>query len=341
MDKVPGAKGQRYLILIAFIAVLITLLHFLVFTNYSPLIILEELYYIPLLLGALWFGLRGVLLTYVIVSLLYLPFFFGGWTSGLPSLVERALHLLFTGVFAFFAGFIVERVKRQQKELERDRFLANVGQVATTIVHDLKNPLITILGFARRIREGKGNIDTAAQAITDSAQNMQKIVHDVLDFSKPVQLELRDEDIRTVIHRAYDFCKEKAEEGGTLLLTDIPEHALYVLIDRFQVERGLVNLINNAIEASDKGQSVIIMAAAEKKHLEIRIKDHGSGMEKETIENSFVPFYTKKSGGTGLGMPIAKKIIEAHKGMIRVDSHPGKGTEVIIELPLGWPVGRK
>ncbi|MBP1751064.1 MAG: hypothetical protein H6Q52_3603, partial [Deltaproteobacteria bacterium] len=81
MDKVTRTEEKRYLIFIASLAVLITLLHFLVFANYSPLIVFEELYYVPLLLGALWFGLRGALLTYVLVSLLYLPFFFGGWST--------------------------------------------------------------------------------------------------------------------------------------------------------------------------------------------------------------------------------------------------------------------
>jgi len=172
MDKVTRTEEKRYLIFIASLAVLITLLHFLVFANYSPLIVFEELYYVPLLLGALWFGLRGALLTYVLVSLLYLPFFFGGWTTSSLGVADRVLHLVFSGIFTLTAGFFVDRERKRRQQAEREKYLAGIGQVATTIVHDLKNPLITILGFARRIREGKGNMDTAAQAITDSAQNM-------------------------------------------------------------------------------------------------------------------------------------------------------------------------
>jgi len=97
--------------------------------------------------------------------------------------------------------------------------------------------------------------------------------------------------------------------------------------------RALVNLINNAIEASGKGQSVIISASDEKNYLRIKIEDHGSGMDKETLEKMFVPFFTKKAGGTGLGMSITKKIIEGHHGRLRIDSYPGKGTEVILGLP--------
>lgn len=335
MHKVTEIKEKRYLILIASIAVLITLLHFLVFANYSPLVVFEELYYIPLLLGALWFGLKGAFLTYVFVSLLYLPFFFGGWTTSTLGMADRLLHLIFSGIFTFTAGFFVDREKKRRQQIERERYLASIGQVATTIVHDLKNPLITILGFARRILEGKGNVDTAAQAITDSAQNMQNIVHAVLDFSRPVQLELKEEDMRNVVNQACDACREKAAGGDISLSIDVPEYPINILVDSSHMVRALVNLINNAIEASGKGQSVLITAANEKKHLEISIKDHGSGMDKETVENMFIPFYTRKTGGTGLGMPIAKKIIEGHHGTIRINSYPGKGTEVIIELSLG------
>ena len=341
MDRVTILKEKRYLIFIASTAVLITLLHFLVFTNYSTLIVLEELYYVPLLLGALWFGLKGALLTYVLVSLLYLPFFFGGWTTSALGVAERLLHLIFSGIFTVTAGFFVDREKKRRQQVERERYLASIGQVSTAIVHDLKNPLITILGFARRIREGKGNVDTAAQAITDSAQNMQKIVHDVLDFSKPVQLALKEEDMRNIVNQACDACREKAAGGDISLSIDMPDYTMNILVDGFYMVRALVNLINNALEASGKGQGVIITVAVKNKHVEISIKDHGAGMDKETVENIFVPFYTKKIGGTGLGMSITKKIIEGHHGTIRIDSYPGKGTEVVIELPSGKPVGRK
>jgi two-component system sensor histidine kinase HydH len=334
MDKATRTKERRYLILIATITGLITLLHLLVFANYSPLIVLEELYYIPLLLGALWFGLKGALLTYVIVSLLYLPFFFGGWTTSTLGVADRVLHLIFSGVFALSAGFFIDREKKRRQQAERERYLINIGQVASTIVHDLKNPLITILGFARRILEGKGNIDTAAQAITDSAQNMQNIVNDVLDLSKPVQLDLKEEDIRNVVMQACDSCREKAAGGDISLSIDMPDYPMNSLVDSFYMVRALVNLINNAIEASGKGQSVIITVAVKKRHIEIRIKDHGAGMDKETVENIFVPFYTKKIGGTGLGTSITKKIIEGHKGSIRINSTSAEGTDVMIELPL-------
>jgi signal transduction histidine kinase len=326
-------KRKGYLVIIALLAGLVTLLHSLVLANYPPLTVLEELYYIPLILGILWFGLKGALMTYVLVSILYTPFFFGSWVDSPLAMADRLLHLIFSGIFAFTAGYLVDREKKIRQRAEREQYLVSIGQVATTIVHDLKNPLITILGFAKRIREGKEDIDIAAETIIDSAQNMQKIVHDVLDFSKPIQLNLREEDIRNVAKQAIDSCRRVAEERDITLSIDMPDYPVNILMDSFQIMRALINTINNAVEASSTGQHVAVTISAGKKHLEISVKDYGSGMDKTTLENIFVPFYTKKAGGTGLGMPIAKKIIEGHKGIIRIDSHQWKGTEVNVALP--------
>ncbi len=104
-------------------------------------------------------------------------------------------------------------------------------------------------------------------------------------------------------------------------------------MDGFYMQRALINLINNAIEVSGQGQEVIISCATKKNHVLISVKDFGPGMDPETLENAFVPFYSKKDRGTGLGLTIAKKIVEGHNGKIYVKSQPGLGTEVIIELP--------
>jgi len=312
---------------------MITYLHMSIFQEQSPHIVLEELYYIPLLLGALTFGLKGAVLTYLFVSMFYLPYFFGSWATTFLSLFDRLLHLLFSGIFASLAGFLVDRHRRHQKQCEIDRYLAGLGQAAATIVHDLKNPLISILGFAKRIREGKGDISAATEVIEDSAQNMQRIVDGVLDFTKPIRLELKKEDIHSVIQRACGLCRIKAEESEVILSVDVPTDPVNIEIDSFNLQRAIINLINNAIEASPKGQHVIIRTETEKNHVGVRVEDFGSGMDRETLENIFVPFYSKENTGTGLGMTIAKKIIDGHHGKIHVKSQPGLGTEVMIELP--------
>jgi two-component system sensor histidine kinase HydH len=329
------SKPRQYsIIFIAFITLVITYLHYSTIPAILELHdIYMEFYYIPVFLGAVLFGLRGAALAFLFVLVSIVPYILLNWTGDFLTEADTILHLALQGSFGLFAGFLIDRDRRRRKQMEKERYLSGLGQAATTIVHDLKNPLITIMGFAKRIREGKGEREGSAQAIIDAAGNMQKIVHDVLDFARPVRLELKEEDIRNIVTRACDSCRTKADGGGINISTVLPSEPLNVSIDGFNLERALVNIMNNAIEASSEGQNISVSVAAEKNDLLVRIRDSGKGMDRETLDNIFIPFYTKKSRGTGLGMCISKKIIEEHKGRLNLESRPGKGTEVSIRLP--------
>lgn len=325
-------RGKRiYIVLIIVSTLVITYPHYSILGGLSPNVVLEELYYIPLLLGALVFGLKGALLTYLYISACYFPFFFGQWTTSLLGLLDRALHLLFSGIFAFIAGFLVDWDRKRQKRFEKDRYLAGLGEVAMTIVHDLRNPLISILGFANRIREKKGDLNTAVETIIDAAKNMQRMVEGALDFARPMKLELKEEDILSVVRQACDSCDIKAEDREIVLSPDLPAGPVHISLDHLYLQRAIINLINNAMEASAKGQRVDIRVETRENQAVIKVKDFGSGMDQETLENIFLPFYSKKSSGTGLGMAIVKKVVEAHQGSIHIESHPGRGTEVGVE----------
>lgn len=327
------SKTGYYIFFIVTVTLLTTFLHFTTMRELSEDVVLEELYYLPLLLGVLRFGLRGAVVTWLFVSAAYLPFFFAPWTTGFPGYLDRGLHLFLSGVVAVVVGLLAERERRTRSQSERERYLAGIGRVATVIVHDLKNPLISIIGFARRISEGKGNIPQAAQTITESAQIMQRIVNEVLDFAKPMQLDLKEGDIGETIHRAVEACRTKAGERGVSLTVSLPPEPITIALDSFHVQRALVNLIDNAVEASRQGEQVAITAATDKSALIVTIKDRGAGMSRETLAHLFEPFYTTKCGGTGLGMPIARKIIEEHGGTLAITSNGGVGTEAAVRLP--------
>jgi signal transduction histidine kinase len=326
-------KKSFHILAIVTLTILITYLHFGTMLQFSSRVVLEELYYLPLILGVLRFGLKGAIVTWLFVSAAYLPFFSGNWASTFPEVIDRVLHLVFTGIFAAVAYFLADREREKSKRTERERQLAAIGQVATVIVHDLKNPLISILGFARRIRERKGDVTLGALKIEDSAQNMQRIVNSVLDFSKPLLMDFKDEEIRDTIYRSADSCRTKADGRSVTLTMHLPSVPITASIDHIHIERALINLIDNAVEASACGTTVAIAVSKEMNETVITIKDQGAGMDRETLANLFMPFYTTKSEGTGLGMPISRKVIEAHSGTLRISSKPGTGTEAEIRLP--------
>jgi signal transduction histidine kinase len=325
---------RRYTIAaIITLTLIITSLHYITTPGHVLHNIQTELHYIPLILGAILFGFKGAVVTFILITVLYLPYFFTTWNDPVFSIINRLVHITLSGLIACLAGVLVDREKKYRRQSEKDRYLAGLGQAAAAIVHDLKNPLITVLGFARRIREGKGDIGAASEAVMSSAKNMQMIVHDVLDFARPVKLRLSERYIGNVLKQAADSCKTKAEREKVTLSIKTPSEPVKIIIDGFHLERALINLINNAIDASDRGRSVSISAAAEKDFVVIRIRDSGKGMDRETIENVFIPFFSRKSSGTGLGMAIAKKIIDEHQGKIHINSKEAFGTEVIIALP--------
>jgi len=329
-----SSTNRFVIIFIVVFSLLITFFHLWVFQKDPTHILLEELYYIPILMGALFFGLKGALITWLFVSLLYLPYFFGHWAIGFLGVADRILHLLFTGGFAFMAGYLIERDKKILKKLEKDRYLTGLGQAAATIVHDLKNPLITILGFSRRLQVGKGDPGTGLQTIVDSASKMDEIVTDVLNFAKPVHLETKEEDVRGIVEQAAAGCKTKADAARISLFSDLPAQPVIISVDGLRLQRALTNLITNAIEASHEGQEVRLTLKMDDEKLLIQVKDQGAGMDRETLENIFVPFFSKKTQGTGLGMAITKKVMDAYQGKIFLQSQPNRGTEVLLELPF-------
>lgn len=313
------------------VTTLILVLHLILTQWGSNHFVLSELYYLPLVLGVLRFDLKGAIATYLFVSAAYVV---GSWGTAFPEPTDRVLHLLFSGLVGLLAGILVDRLKKRHRQTEQERYFSGIGQVATVIVHDLKNPLISIQGFARRIQEGKGDTALAALTITNSAQAMQRIVNDVLEFAKPVRLNPKQEDLRQSIQRSCETCCTKAEERGVKLIVKLPPEPVLSDMDSYQLERALVNLIDNSVDASCQGGEVIVTATAGKNKTSITIKDYGEGMERETLDNLFTLTYTTKNEGTGFGVPISKKIIEAHGGTIRVSSKKHSGTEVLICLPV-------
>jgi two-component system sensor histidine kinase HydH len=323
-----------FLILIILSALFITYLHYSTLPQIHELHnVYAELYYLPILMGALVFGLRGSLLTYAGVSALYIPYIYLNWTGGFSFAANKLSHAFFSGMIAVIAGFLSDREKKLRIQSEKDHYLTSLGRASAAIVHDLRSPLITVAGFAKRINEEKGDIKEESQLIVNAARKMQLIVNDAMDFAKPVTLDVHPEDMGSVIKNACESCAAKAREKEIDIVADVPPDPL-LPVDGLKMERALVNLINNAIDASFIGGRVSVDAEVTHDRLEIRIRDTGTGMDRETLENIFIPFYTKKSSGTGLGMAIAKKIVEAHEGQIHITSQEQTGTEVNIKLPV-------
>jgi len=249
-----------------------------------------------------------------------------------------------------------DRLRRQQATIEHetnqridtleqlrhaDR-LKTVGQLAAGFAHEVGTPLNVISGRAEMILSDSnladGMIAKHATAIKDESERISKIIHKLLDFARRSPSQKTSGDLREVIQRAVELIRPLTEKRNIHINTDLPTEPAEASFDFNQFQQVLMNLIDNAADASCDGQTVdVILKRRTKDELwAIQIVDHGSGIESSLKNDIFQPFFTTKDvgSGTGLGLSIVHGIVVEHGGTIRCESEVDLGTTITIELPV-------
>jgi signal transduction histidine kinase len=220
-----------------------------------------------------------------------------------------------------------------EKALQEER-LAVLGRLGSTIIHDLKSPLSAIKGYANLL-EGLGYNDKVkkyAKAISNSVDFTLDMIEDILEFGRDTTtLDFRPIDIYQYLKEVIELFGERTA-GKEIEIKILPCEGLYYELDPFKMKRVLLNLLKNAKEAIEKKGEIEIGAEKTKNGIKIFVSDNGVGMPPEVKSRIFEPFYTHGKNGTGLGMTVVRKIIEDHKGEIKIESTPGEGTTFNILL---------
>lgn len=223
-----------------------------------------------------------------------------------------------------------ETTDKMLDEIRRDTALKTIGRLAGTVIHDLKSPITVIKGYLEflekdlSLEERKKIIDILKKEIT----KLLSMIQDFLEFARGKEtLRPMKVNLKNYIEEIIQFMKEEASKKNIEI--KMTGEGFSANIDPIKMKRVFTNIIQNSMEAMDKGLIEIIL-----KDREIIFKDNGKGMTPEVKERIFEPFYTSKQSGTGLGMTIVKKIIDDHSGKISVESEEGKGTEIKVFLPL-------
>ena len=236
---------------------------------------------------------------------------------------------------------------RQHQALIKSERLATVGQAIASMAHCVKNVLNGLQAGSYILDQNLPQEDdssTLARGWNILKRNMQflsNIVLDMLSYSKERKPLCSPCNVSDICDDTVALLRQQAEQKSVKLTCNLSSGLTDVCIDESGIKRCLINLVGNAIDACEKdtGEVRIETAPAETAdNFVIRISDNGCGMEPASREKIFDPFFSTKGGkGTGLGLPVTKKIVEEHGGAIRVDSTPGAGTDFIIELPVGQP----
>jgi signal transduction histidine kinase len=230
-----------------------------------------------------------------------------------------------------------DELQKAQQEMIRNERLTAIGKFASMIVHDIRNPISIMRGYAEMISihaNEAERVQGMAAKIVAEADRLNRLAEEILDFSKgEIQLNLSPVILGHLIQKLKETFEPslKARDIKWLERIEFNEH---ILIDQDRFFRVLVNIIDNSRKAMKKGGILTLRAYPLADMAVLEILDTGVGMDEETRKRLFDPFYSKQSGGTGLGMFIVANIIEAHHGQIFVESELNKGTKITIKLPI-------
>jgi signal transduction histidine kinase len=253
------------------------------------------------------------------------------------------------GVTFFFKD--LTRVEQlEERERLRDR-LAALGEMAAAIAHEVKNPLAGIevlAGLLRRELQDRQDVQSILTEIISEAKMANAIVLEVLEFVRPVRLQVERTALTDIVRHALTIAETKSSRGETAVRVEIPDALPGLQGDRHQLCQVFTNLFINAFEALD-GQGGLSISASltsvEEDHpwspdrhsipmIEARVADDGPGVPAELSDRIFSPFFTTKPRGSGLGLAIVRKIVDAHDGRIDIESEPGQGTCFRVTLPV-------
>jgi two-component system NtrC family sensor kinase len=271
------------------------------------------------------------------------------------QVLSRVLIACFVIIYGIFTQTLInsrkealEEKERTQKQLIQSEKLAALGIVAAGIAHEVKNPLAIIIQgieYLRTSADSDVHIADILERIKKSAFRADSIIKGLLSFTRQMPIQTEQVQIPAVIEETLSFIDHQLKLKHITLVKQFSPGLPKVMVDSNQIKQVFLNLLLNSIDAMGDGGTITISAlkvesAPGENHVQITFADNGCGIPKDIIEKVFDPFYTTKdnSGNAGLGLSIAKGIIDKHHGTLQIESESEGGTRVIIALPAGDPV---
>lgn len=231
----------------------------------------------------------------------------------------------------------LSQIKQLQFEIQRKDKLAVIGNLAAGVAHEVRNPLSSIKGYAsyfKNLFEEDSDNRAAAEVLVNETERLNRVITELLEISRPSDIKPKEVDIQSVFDTTLRLIQPDSSQHTKIEISlNVAEDIKSIFIDPDRFVQVLVNIYLNSIQAMPEGGLLRTEVFSKNDHVIIAITDTGSGMSKETKNQIFNPYFTTKTTGTGLGMAIVQKIIEAHSGEITVSSEEGKGTVITIDLP--------
>ena len=366
---------------IALLIIIVSTLHYTTPTSKAPLhLIYLQSYFIPVLIAAFQFGVRGGLGVAVAISLIYMPHIMLQWLGNTEHMLWGILQIIMFNVIGYLTGLkaqkeqdekhrfrqtaaeleqSLKKLERQSNELAEmeeqlrlsDR-LAVVGELTTSLAHELRNPLGTIRGAVEILTEElppEAQKTEFFQMLIQETERMSSVVENYLTFARRPKNPDSQYDVGEILQSACRILAARARKAQIELRTTLPAQPVILKGDPNHLRQVLVNLLLNAIEAMPEPGVIAISAQLQDKQekssepgagepgsgiLQLMVKDQGTGIAQDALDTIFTPFYTTKEKGTGLGLSIVKRIIDQQHWQIAFHSRLRQGTEVVLTIPL-------
>jgi signal transduction histidine kinase len=318
----------------------------------------QRLYYIPILAGAFWFGVRGGIIVSLVCAAAYLPHIVMDWGGHPEYRQAQYAELIMFQVVGLVVGALAELEKRQRERLERtsqelaqayrqlqesfeqlrraDR-LAALGQLSAGLAHEIKNPLASMKGSLEILssdfppgHEKREFLDILEKELG----RLNVVLSEFLQFARTPRPDRGPCHLEEVVDSIKVLCSKEANRQGVDIEVSYQEDLPELKLDAAQIQQALLNIVLNGIQAMPSGGRLSILVEHSDDTLSVWIRDEGEGIPPENRTRIFDPFFTTKERGTGLGMAIAHNLIQGHGGDIRIVDQDGPGSTFEIVLPI-------
>ena len=228
-------------------------------------------------------------------------------------------------------------LKTAQDKLIRSERLVAMTNLVQGVAHEIRNPVTTIGGFARRIKKilkRDPEVDKYLNAILEESERLESLVRQVHEYTSVLASTFALDDIRATLHEVVNKFEPIAQQQGVSLVTKIDESLPLTRMASSQIMTALSNIMQNALESMPNGGELVLEAKQRNSQLFIKILDTGHGIRQEYLNSVYDPFFSSKTHGAGLGLAVVYQIVKNHDGEITIQSQEGKGTALTIQLPV-------
>lgn len=343
---------------------LVTVLHYSTGATHSWLHdIFRRMYYLPIVMAAFAFGLRGSLVASAAAALLYAPHAFTRFVVHDPARgTEKLLEIVLYFIIGIVAGVLADREYAERKKQEETATLLRktldeknlmekmlvragrlqaLGELTAGLAHEIKNPLASISGAAESVIDElapDSPRQKMAAVLRRELDRLAKILERFLSFARPEEYDLTEISLSDQVDQVGQFLGAQARQKGVVIIVAASEKNVLVFGEKEKISQVLMNLLLNALQASDEGGEVRLSCDyARRNHKtygRIIVEDDGPGVPEENRDRVFNPFFTTRDHGSGLGLSIASRIVDQHHGFIEISESGSGGARFEVYLPV-------